>query len=180
MHSVDNQNNLFAVSNCIDSDLVSKFNNEPVDQYNYTKQEWQEDYPRRLLIPHKQSTLEQIQQDILSKYPDVTGVSFWYDLPGFTMATHIDNPAVEKVMQFYIGQANAEAGTTFYTVTDEDVEVRDDDQQWYLKNGHYNVRHHFDFLPNTGYIMYNTKTQAHGVPYVVTENDFRVSAYCYF
>ena len=65
------------------------------------------------------------------------------------------------------------------TRQDQDVEDKEDKQKWHLVNHNLPIRRNFKYIPNTGYLMFNNRTQAHGVVGKVTHNDKRVSCYCY-
>jgi len=175
---IDKKQDLFAIENAIPKDLIDIFNSENIEDYEYTSQPWQEDMPRRLLKVNKDSSLFKIQNCLKETFP-ISKCSFWYDLPGFTMQAHIDNPVVKNVIQYYIGEANKNLGTVFYNASVYDVLIQEDDQRWHLQNFDLPIRHAFNYISNTGYKMINHSLQVHGVPSVVGKNDFRVSAYCY-
>lgn len=187
--AIDNRNDLFFLENIIDDDLIKEFNRENINLYKWKLQEWQESVPRHVLTAHSGSVLARIKTQLLNipkQLNAVLGTSFrtitvncWHDLEKFEFKTHIDNPAVQTVMQLYIGEASEDLGTVFYNAQDQDVEDKEDKQKWHLVNHNLPVRRNFKYIPNTGYLMFNNRTQAHGVVGEVTHNDKRVSCYCY-
>jgi hypothetical protein len=186
---IDEQKDLFEVSQVITTSLICDFNKEDIDCYEWRPQEWQEQLPRRKLIAHNGSALQAIIEEVVllpKKINSVLGTNFvdisfacWYDLEGFDQQVHVDNSHVKSVLHFYIGEADKDHGTTWYSVGDNDVEERDDAQKWYLQNVDLPVRHTFDFVANTGYIQFNNRLQAHGPTTTVKAKQKRVSFYCY-
>jgi hypothetical protein len=178
--SVDEENNLFIIENAIDIKLIEDFNKEDVSLYETAGVAWQDNYPRKKLIPYQNSTLEKIKEQLIERF-ECNDVAFWLDSEGFYMGPHIDNPGVKTAMQIYIGNARPELGTVFYQVTDDDVYDDDTPQKWRLqKTQDLEVRYDFRYIPNTGYLSINGRLQAHGLQARVGADDFRVSAYCYF
>ena len=178
--SIDEKNNLFLIENAIDMKLIDLFNKEDISQYAVEVPPWQEDWPRKQLIPHEGSILEKMEQQFIERFT-CNSVLFWLDTEGFYMGPHIDNPSMKIAMQIYIGNARPELGTVFYHVTDDDVHNEDTPQKWYLdKIEDLEVRYDFKYIPNTGYFSINNRLQAHGLEETVGADDFRVSAYCYF
>ena len=187
--TIDKKNNLFLVEDIIDWKLIHEFNREDIDGYLWEKQEWQENIQRHKLLYNEDSALGRIRSalsntpqqinDILKTNFKNIEINFWHDLEGFEFPTHIDNPGVSSVLHFYLGEASSELGTVFYKAEDDDVEDRNDDQRWHLKNYSLPIRYNFKFIQNTGYIMFNNRTQAHGVTGTISAKDKRVSCYCH-
>jgi len=190
IEAVDDKKDLFEIKNVLPNKLIQEFKKIPVETAPFTKMNWQEDMPRRKLTQMPGSVLSQIHEfindnkDAIAKYIgnniNHINTAFWYDLEGFDFSPHIDNPGVEKVMQIYLSNC-PNAGTVFYNVKDEEVQVRDDDQVWHYEGPRppLNVRKAFDFVENTGYIMFNGKHQLHGVPNKISKDDLRLSVYCW-
>lgn len=187
--AVDEKNNLFIVEDIIDWKLIYEFNKEDINSYSWEEQEGWWDSPRHKLLCHKNSALDRIRSslsdtpkqinDILKTNFKKIAMSCWHDLEGFECGTHIDNPGVNAVLHFYIGEASPDLGTVFYSAEENDVEDKSDNQRWHLKNYNLPIRHNFKFIQNTGYIMFNNRTQAHGVTGTISAKDKRVSCYCY-
>lgn len=186
---IDTQKDLFAVNDVIDPDLIDRLRLDDLGSYKQTPQLRQEFLPRRTIHEYNGSVLEDISNNIRSKLPHINSlldtsytqvlISYWRDLPGFEMSTHIDNPRIDIAMQIYLDAPDENFGTVFYSATESDVDEKDDIQKWYLNNYDLPVRHTFKSLPNTGYLMFNNKLQAHGVPNIV-EDKHRISCYCKF
>lgn len=187
--AVDQKEDLFLIKNIIDPNLITEFNRENIKDYQWKHQEWQEHVSRHVLIEKPNSALKKIK-DQLETVPerineilktDFKNISTtcWHDLEGFKFDKHIDNPGVETVMQIYIGDASEDLGTVFYQCDDRDVEDINEKQRWNLVNRNLPVRYNFKYIPNTGYLMFNNKTQAHGVTGIIKNKDKRVSCYCY-
>lgn len=188
--AIDQHNDLFSVSDVLTDVLLQKLSQEPLSCMAYTKQEWQEDVPRRKLYQFPGSTLESIHEHINQQkhqIGDAIGqnihsidTAFWYDQEGFDFTAHIDNPGVDKVMQIYLSDCKG-AGTVFYNIDDSEVIEYDDEQQYNYTGIHppANVREQFEFETNTGYLMINHRRQLHGVPNKIGKHDTRLSVYCY-
>ena len=173
IQSIDDRNDLFTAKDIISDELMTRLSEEIIEAIPYTKQGYQSWYNRRLLTQLPGSVLSDITAHIQSQ-KDIIGeaiqsevksiaASFWYDQEGFTMAPHIDNPGVQKVMQLYLNDC-AGAGTVFYNILDEQVEDKDDHQHWYYKgpSNPTDARKTFNFNKNNGYIMINHRRQLHG------------------
>jgi len=190
IEAVDNKKDLYEMKDVLPDKLIQELKKIPLDTAPFTKMDWQEHMPRRRLIQMPGSVLSQIHQNINDNKDHIAkhighninhiDTAFWYDLEGFDFSPHIDNPGVEKVMQLYLSNCQ-NAGTVFYNVKDEEVEVRDDDQVWHYTGPRppLDVRKAFDFVENTGYIMLNGKHQLHGVPNRIGKDDLRLSVYCW-
>ena len=186
---VDDQTDLYQVKNIIPEHLLKELKKLPLEAMAFTKQEWQGHIARRKLAVFPGSVLAQIQDTINQKQNQIgdflsTKVAhidsyFWYDLEGFTFPPHIDNPGVRTVMQIYLSDCPGH-GTVFYQINDDDVEDRDDSQQWHYTSTSLtpNKRKEFEFKENTGYLMINNRRQLHGVPGVLGPSKTRLSVYC--
>jgi|TARA_B100001094_G_C17713723_1_gene568588 hypothetical protein len=167
---VDNKLDLFQVSHLLPDDLLVELSKLPLETVPFTKQEWQEDWDRRLLVPTQGSVLESIAEYYDSKKSDIgkfTGLDitkidtrFWFDYEGFTCNRHTDNEGVDYVMQIFLSEASTNLGTVFY----------EDDK----------VRKAFEFTKNSGYIMFNNKGQTHGMEQKVPKDMQRLTSYSYF
>ena len=187
---VDDKKDLFQINGLLTDSLLENLSKEIVEAIPFTKMEWQEEWERRKLIVAPGSVLEQIQQHIdsqaeaigqaLGKTIKNISTIFWLDLPGFTCPAHFDNPRVDTVMQIYLNDC-INVGTVFYNPQDNEVDIKDDAQKiHYVGNkvpGY--VRHTFDCVKNTGYVMINNMKQLHGVPTTVDNGLQRLSCYCY-
>ena len=161
---------LFQVSHLLPDDLLVELSKLPLETVPFTKQEWQEEWNRRLLVPTQGSVLELIADYYDSRKRDIgksTGLDitkidtrFWLDYEGFDCQRHIDNEGVDYVMQIFLSEAPTNLGTVFY----------EDDQ----------VRKAFEFTKNSGYIMFNNKVQTHGMEQKVPKDVQRLTSYSYF
>ena len=167
---VDNKLDLFEVSLLLPDDLLAELSKLPLDTVPFTKQEWQEDWNRRRLVPTQGSVLESIAEYYDSRKSDIgksTGLDitkidtrFWFDYEGFDCGRHIDNDGVNYVMQIFLSEAPTDLGTVFY----------EDDR----------IRKAFEFTKNSGYIMFNNKGQTHGMEQKVPKGVQRLTSYSYF
>ena len=167
---IDNKLDLFQVSHLLPDDLLVELSKLPLETVPFTKQEWQEEWNRRLLVPTPGSVLESIADYYDSRKRDIgksTGLDitkidtrFWLDYEGFDCQRHIDNEGVDYVMQIFLSEAPTNLGTVFY----------EDDQ----------VRKAFEFTKNSGYIMFNNKVQTHGMEQKVPKDVQRLTSYSYF
>ena len=167
---VDNKLDLFEVSLLLPDDLLVELSKLPLETVPFTKQEWQEDWNRRLLIPTQGSVLETIAEYYNSRKSDIgksiglditkIDTRFWFDYEGFDCGRHIDNDGVDYVMQIFLSEAPTDLGTVFY----------EDDR----------VRKAFEFTKNSGYIMFNNKRQTHGMEQKVPKGVQRLTSYSYF
>ena len=161
---------LFEVSLLLPDDLLVELSKLPLDTVPFTKQEWQEDWNRRLLVPTQGSVLESIVEYYDSRKSDIgksiglditkIDTRFWFDYEGFDCGRHIDNDGVDYVMQIFLSEAPPNLGTVFY----------EDDR----------VRKAFKFTKNSGYIMFNNKGQTHGMEQKVPKGVQRLTSYSYF
>ena len=181
---LDNSNNLFYVENLYPDDLLVELLGEDFMNYEYTAQEWQESKPRRRLTytqandnMHLLSRMrnylnsadkrKEIETKLGMQEISQIDSSYWLDMPGFNMGTHLDNSAVGVAMQICLGVNQRNLGTCFYHYS-ADTDVKD-----------FPVRKQFEYRLNTGYIMINDATQWHGCPNTVPDNTFRLTSYSY-
>jgi hypothetical protein len=173
--SVDQDNNLFVVSNIFSADLVDKILSTSWLELPTVENTGQNKWLRRKIVTdnlpwHNQfiSELHQ-QQDTIFKntgrYIQPEHSWFWLDEPGFTCAVHTDGELPGSLHLMWIG--SSELGTTFYNT----------------KNNK-DVRKQFALIPNTGYVMINCADstgyrllQWHGMPTPVPKNTFRLTSY---
>ncbi|SVA24273.1 uncharacterized protein METZ01_LOCUS77127 [marine metagenome] len=187
--AIDDIKDLFQIKDVISNETMNKLSKVELKDVSWTKQEWQEDWKRRKLDVAPDSIFEQIQKEINSQAELIgaiigrtiihINVNFWLDLPGFTVTPHIDNPAVDNAFQLYLKDCD-NAGTVFYNIEEDEIEIRDDAQKWHYFGDEVpsSYRHTFNCVKNTGYIMLNNKLQLHGVPTTLGKDDLRLSAYC--
>jgi hypothetical protein len=186
---VDDKNTLFIIEDILSEDTLNKMDGENLLDIPWVKQSWQEEWERRLLEPDMGSIFSDIEQEIDAlrheigeavgmKFTEINS-RFWVDTEGFTVRPHIDNPGVKIALQIYLKDCE-NAGTTFYNLREEDVEIRDDGQRYHWNNRqpYPPVRYTFEGKKNTGYIMLNNMTQLHGVPITLGKDALRLSAYC--
>ena len=188
--AVDDRKDLFAVKDLITDELMNELSKVELKDISWTKMEWQEDWKRRKLEVESDSVFKQIEKEINSQAKLIgavigrtinnISVTFWLDLPGFTVTPHIDNPKVDNALQLYLKDCN-NAGTSFYNPKDSEIETKDDEQFWHYIGDKVpsSLRHTFNCVKNTGYIMLNNEKQLHGVPTTLDKDDLRLSAYCY-
>ena len=188
--AVDSKKDLFQIKDVITDETMNELSKVELEDISWTKQEWQEDWKRRKLHVAPDSIFEQIGKEINSHTETISKaigetikrieVIFWLDLPGFTVTPHIDNPKIDNAFQLYLKDC-VNAGTSFYNPKDSEIEIRDDNQRWHYNpdTGKATLRHTFNCIKNTGYIMLNNKLQLHGVPTILDKDDLRLSAYCY-
>ena len=188
--AIDDIKDLFQIKDVISNETMNQLSEVNLLDISWTKQEWQEDWKRRKLDVAPDSVLEQIQKEINSQAELIgavigrtithINVNFWLDLSGFTVTPHIDNPAVDNAFQLYLKDCD-NAGTVFYNIEEDEIEIKDDAQKWHYfgpRDRSNSIRHTFDCVKNTGYIMLNNKLQLHGVPTTLGKDDLRLSAYC--
>mgnify|MGYP003654484445 FL=1 len=188
---IDNKPDLFFIKNLIPDELLDELSTINLMELSFSKLRGQEDWQRRTLAVEVNSVFDKITQFINSQRELISasiglniayaGPNYWLDLKGMTVGTHIDNPNVNVVMQLYLSDCD-NAGTNFYNVKDSEIEIRDDEQKWWYNNTTVEppLRHTFECVKNTGYIMINDKTQLHGNPkMLLSKDDERLSLYCH-
>jgi|TARA_A200000159_G_scaffold147361_1_gene154367 hypothetical protein len=188
--AIDEKQDLFAIENLINSDLISDLHKVPLECVPFSKMEWQETIPRRKLAQMPGTVFSKIHENINATKDIIANTigqsvkqietAFWYDQEGFDFTPHIDNPGVDKVMQIYLSDC-PNTGTVFYNVTGDDVIVKEDAQAWHYEGPipPVDVRKEFEFKVNKGYLMLNGKHQLHGVPNKIGKGDVRLSVYCW-
>jgi hypothetical protein len=186
--AIDDRKDLFQIKDVISNETMDKLSKVELEDISWTKQEWQEHWKRRKLHVAPDSIFEQIEKEINSQSKLIgavigrtinnISVNFWLDLPGFTVTPHIDNPAVDVAFQLYLKDCD-NAGTVFYNIEEDEIEIRDDAQKWHYFGDEVpsSLRHTFNCVKNTGYIMLNNEKQLHGVPTTLGKDDLRLSAY---
>lgn len=186
---IDSKNDLYLIKNIIPEHFLKQIDEIEVSELDYDKWDWF-DHSRKKVNVLAGSVFDNVQQylhakkDELSSFLDfkISNIdsTFWLDQPGFTFPDHIDNPGVNVAMQIYLNNCG-DAGTTFYQISENDIESRDDNQHWHYvgENPPSKVRHTFDFIQDTGYLMVNNKTQLHGVPGKLKDGQHRMSMYCW-
>lgn len=190
---VDDLNNLFAVKDVLPEELLDELATiEDFMELQFTKMAGQEYWNRRTITVEPDSVFSKINQFINSQRELISASigenivmacpNYWMDLEEFTVGVHVDNPNVNIVMQLYLSDCD-NAGTIFYNIEEDEIEVRDDAQKWWYNSPtdtSVSIRHSFDCVKNTGYIMINNKTQLHGNPeMLLSKDDVRLSAYCH-
>lgn len=190
---VDDLNNLFAVKDVLPEELLDELATiEDFMELQFTKMAGQEYWNRRTITVEPDSVFSKINQFINSQRELISASigenivmacpNYWIDLEEFTVGIHVDNPNVNIVMQLYLSDCD-NAGTIFYNIEEDEIEVRDDAQKWWYNSPtdtSVSIRHSFDCVKNTGYIMINNKTQLHGNPeMLLSKDDVRLSAYCH-
>ena len=189
---VDDKNTLFLIEDILSEETLNKIDERDLLDIPWIRQNWQEDWERRKLDikPKDGGIFNDIEQEIDShrheigkavgmKFTEINS-RFWVDTEGFTVRPHIDHPGIKIALQIYLKDCE-EAGTTFYNLREEDVEIKDDAQRYHWNNDAQQlppVRYTFDGKRNTGYIMLNNMTQLHGVSIILGKDRLRLSAYC--
>jgi hypothetical protein len=170
---VDDQNNLFCVTNAVSPDLAQLVLTTDWPSLPWSKQPGQESWPRRLIdqtfIPwidnwHQEMqelwpTLEQYFSQALLPY---AGTAFWLDEPGFVCKMHTDGELPGSLHLNWIGPA-----TCFYWHNRPDT-----------------VRYQTPASSNSGYLMINQpditgyrKLLWHDMTSPVLDNTFRLTSY---
>jgi hypothetical protein len=173
---VDQDNNLFAVTDLIPQSLVDKITQTPWLALEYTLEEGNINLRRRVLdnqlpwVNEWNDCMTQAWYTIERKtdcsHLTYAGSGFWIDMPTYTCPLHTDGELSGSIQMYWVGNT-LDIGTTWYHYKDPDK-----------------IRHAFKFVPNTGYIMINNlefsgyrKLQWHGMLTPVPDNSFRVSSY---
>ena len=173
---VDQDHNLFAVTDVFPQTLVDKIISTDWLALPWCRQEGQESWPRRRIenqsLPWNsewdqicQKLWPVLEQSIGYKMANYQGTAWWVDEPGFTCDMHTDGEMPGAMQMTWIGDVNL--GTSFY----------------HYKNSNA-LRHQFEVSPNTGYIMINRPTQDgyrklqwHAMLTPVPANQYRISSY---
>jgi hypothetical protein len=169
--AIDDLADLFQVDSVYPQDLLDKFAVVDHLQTDWRKEDWQAEYPRRRLIYSAESIYAQLENCVkahLRNLSKITGINiiacdtgFWLDLPGFSMAPHLDNEGVKASMQVYLNINESSLGTVFY-------------------HSDGSTRYQSPYVKNTGYVMINGPQQTHGMSYPVPDNSYRISSYTWF
>lgn len=173
---VDNDHNLFAVTEAVSADLQQKILATPWMDLDFARQQGQEHWPRRRVLTEQLDWYEQWCQELDQQWAQLehstkvrllpcTGTAFWIDEPGFTCAIHTDGEMSGSLHLNWIGQHDL--GTTFYHSKDPK-----------------HIRFQTAFRPNCGYAMINQANsvgyrllQWHGMLQAVPKNSFRLTSY---
>ena len=171
--AVDSEHNLFQVQDVFSSGLVDQIFATPWPELPWTRQQGQENWPRRRIKDSAISWLAQwdqelgqhwttIQQQLNIKLAPYSGTAFWLDEPGFTCGLHTDGELPGSLHMPWMG-----AGTSFYWHKDPAT-----------------LRYQVPPLSNSGYIMINQadstgfrKLLWHAMLTPVPENTFRLTSY---
>ena len=178
---VDQDNNLFAVTDLMPQSLVDKITQTPWLRLTYNIEPSNRDLRRRVhnsqlsWIDEWHKCIDRVWDNIVSQTGcnhldyfnlDGSATGFWIDMPTYTCPMHTDGELPGAIQMYWIGPSE-DLGTT-----------------WYHYNDQHTTRHSFKFKPNTGYIMINQpdatgyrKLQWHGMLTPVPDNSFRVSSY---
>lgn len=173
---VDQDNNLFAVTDVFSQTLVDQILSTDWLSLPWKRQGGQELWSRRCIdnlalswINEWDQTCQHLWsvmgQEIGYKLSNYQGTAWWLDEPGFTCTMHTDGEMPGAMQMTWIGNANL--GTSFY----------------HYKNVN-TLRHQFEVSPNTGYIMINRPTadgyrilQWHAMLNPVPVDQYRISSY---
>jgi hypothetical protein len=176
--AIDSTRRIFQIENILPLDLVEKINQVEWDLVAWTRQPYQESWPRRLLDPtHKviAEVNEYISNNIVT-IGDACGVDlkyastgWWFDEPGFTVSIHTDGHLPASMQLFWVMPTEDHA-TIFYN----------------SKNST-DVRFAPKSIPNTGYIMLNMPNEDgsqplhwHGMLNPVPAGTIRLCSYTTF
>jgi len=191
IQAVDHNDDLWAVSDVFDPDLLARLHSKDLYAYEWQKVNMQEDLLRRELTYSKEDVLHEINTQInnkenLQQLSDTLEVKvhrvnskFWMDLEDYIITNHPDNPAVRNVIQIFLWPNDASLGTEFFHNVAESSEL--DEQGSWTNPSQENIndqhlRKKFDYVVNTGYIMKN-RYQIHGMTTPVPKNSLRLSLY---
>jgi hypothetical protein len=173
---VDQDTNLFFVKDVFPQTLVDKIISTDWLVLPWQRQEGQESWARRRIQNQTLAWTSEWDECCRELWPyigksigfevlDYYGTAWWLDESGFTCAMHTDGEMPGAMQITWIGNLNL--GTAFY----------------HYKNSNA-VRHQFEVLPNTGYIMINRPTQDgyrklqwHAMLNPVPVNQYRISSY---
>jgi len=186
---IDANKDLYSIKDIIPQTLLQEIDSIDISNLNYDKWDWY-DHSRKKIDVASGSLFNRLQKHMLDSKNKMSDLlefevkhidsTFWLDQSGFTFPVHTDNPGVNVAMQIYLNDCD-NAGTTFYQISENDIREQNDAQHWHYvgENPPTNVRHTFDFIKNTGYLMVNHKTQLHGVPGKLKDGQHRLSMYCW-
>jgi len=191
IQAVDHNDDLWAVSDVFDPDLLARLHSKDLYAYEWQKVNMQEDLLRRELTYSKEDVLHEINTQInnkenLQQLSDTLEVKvhrvnskFWMDLEDYIITNHPDNPAVRNVIQIFLWPNDASLGTEFFHNVAESSEL--DEQGSWTNPSQENIndqhlRKKFDYVVNTGYIMKN-RSHLHGMTTPVPKDSLRLSLY---
>ncbi|NBR26767.1 MAG: hypothetical protein EBU08_23925 [Micrococcales bacterium] len=178
--SVDSENNLFRVEHAVSVELADLVTATDWMSLPWQRQEGQENWARRRVTDTAIPWIDQwhselndqwsaIEQQVGRKLNPYSGTAWWVDEPGFTCSMHTDGH-LPNAMQLYWIMPSDQYGTGFY----------------HFKNTN-SLKHQFDSVPNSGYIMLNhldpdgsQPLQWHGMFNPVPADAYRLSSYFYF
>jgi len=176
---VDQDHNLFAITDLIPQFLVDKITQTPWVSLKYQLEEGNRNLRRRIFndqlhwinewhdyIIQAWTVIEKETNCAHLECQNTDSTGFWIDMPSYTCPMHTDGELPGAIQMYWIGPSE-DIGTTWYHYKDPN-----------------SIRHSFKFKPNTGYIMINQpgsdgyrKLQWHGMLMPVPDNSFRVSSY---
>jgi hypothetical protein len=151
LHAVDDSNRLYFVENVVSDDLVGKLQdvNWQEQDGDYFLHQPDKDYiktARKAINIDHSPTLKELDRQLRSQSKTIADLlqldfsyyytDFWLDKPGWKIPVHTDLWIPCAWQMYWYGEPNT--GTTFlWTQSKSDI------------------RHQFDFRPNTGYLMLN-------------------------
>jgi hypothetical protein len=171
--AVDNELNLFQVTQAVSDDLVENISKTDWVNLPWDRQPGQESWPRRRIRNQSLSWIKEWDNYFYNIWPEIEktlggklqpycGTAFWLDEPGFVCNMHTDGEMPGSLHLNWIGPA-----TCFY---------------WY--NDPKSVRYQALEVPNTGYIMINRddslayrKLLWHSMSTPVPANTIRLTSY---
>jgi hypothetical protein len=175
---VDMENRLFSIEHFLPDELAALILDIPWDTIPWKRGEQQESWARRQLDFMDHKVVHQFNDRVLLNKIQIEkelGIKFdyhpftmwWYDEPGFTVATHTDGH-LPSSMQIYWNADSDMYGTTFFEYKNTNT-----------------VKHRVTCRPNFGYLMLNGPNddgsqplQWHGM--LTPVQKFRVSSYTNF
>jgi hypothetical protein len=174
---VDQDHNLFEISNLIPQPLVDKVLQTPWIDLTYSLEDGNRELRRRIhndQLPwinewHDciRKQWDNIVQQTGCDHLTYSDTGFWIDEATYTCPIHTDGELPGAIQLYWVGESK-DTGTT-----------------WYRYRGHPDkIRHSCKFITNTGYMMINKpepngyrKLQWHGMLTPVPDNSIRVSSY---
>lgn len=176
--AIDSTNRIFHISNIVPTALLEKINCIDWESVAWTRQPYQETWPRRLL-DSAHPVVEEANafiNNMIAQIGDACGVAlkyastgWWLDEPGFTVSIHTDGHLPAAMQLFWVMPTEGHA-TVFYN-----SKLSTD------------VRFAPKSIPNTGYIMLNMPNtdgsqplQWHGMLNPVPAGTVRLCSYTTF
>lgn len=175
--AVDQENNLFSITDVCPPDLVNKIMTTDWLSLPWQRQPGQETWARRRIqeqalpwntewVQHMNYIWPQIEQVYGHSLQSYMGTAWWLDEPGFTCPMHTDGELSGSIQLTWIG-ADPNLGTAFYWHKDPET-----------------LRYQTPMVPNSGYMMRNLadstgyrKLLWHAMLHPVPENTFRLCSY---